>query len=460
MLLFSTSIHSQNWSETAKEKHTSEEKFRVFIEKGVAFYKAGKADSMLVYKNNLVSAMDSQKNDSLKTFAYRIIGNYYYLTNDYVSAITNYNKAVEIAKDRWALKNMLPKLYNNIGFNYYKLKFADISLAKLREAEEASKESDNSSYVYIYENVAETYLSKGDTKNALIYIKKSEALNPIKNGVYADDYIQASVFLDYAMLYDLLHKKYQTPKFKYIAASYYKKAIFFSDNVKPKDFKHLSSAKKEYADFLFRNGNFESAKIYAKESLAIAEQNSYKDVVITTAGLLQQIFESQDSIKIAYDYSKKRLATIDKLAEKNDYNQLMSVTVNSEIERKEAANNREHNLTYLAWAIGIITALVIFFLLSHTIVVDARFITFVGNIGLLIVFEFINMIIHPFVDRFTHSTAIILTFLVLIAIILVRIHRWLENYIRFKLVEKNREIRIRKAELILKKEAQAIADQF
>ena len=73
-------------------------------------------------------------------------------------------------------------------------------------------------------------------------------------------------------------------------------------------------------------------------------------------------------------------------------------------------------------------------------------IEFFGVIALLIVFEFLNLLLHPFLESITHhSPVLMLLALVCIAAVLVPFHHRAEKWSTNKLVEKNKAIRLAEA---------------
>ena len=63
-----------------------------------------------------------------------------------------------------------------------------------------------------------------------------------------------------------------------------------------------------------------------------------------------------------------------------------------------------------------------------------------------LVFEFLNLLLHPFLERITHhSPVLMLLSLVCIAALLVPLHHKLEHLAVHKLVEKNKQIRLAEA---------------
>ncbi len=86
-------------------------------------------------------------------------------------------------------------------------------------------------------------------------------------------------------------------------------------------------------------------------------------------------------------------------------------------------------------------------------------IEYFGVIALLIVFEFLNLLLHPFLERVTHhSPVLMLLALVCIAALLVPLHHRVEKWAISRLVEKNKQIRLAAAKKTieqLEKETQA-----
>lgn len=70
-------------------------------------------------------------------------------------------------------------------------------------------------------------------------------------------------------------------------------------------------------------------------------------------------------------------------------------------------------------------------------------IRFLGILSLLIVFEFVNLFIHPHLDKWTnHSIPMTLGIMVFVAALLIPLHHNLDHWVTHQLVEKNRRIRL------------------
>jgi NADH:ubiquinone oxidoreductase subunit 3 (subunit A) len=119
--------------------------------------------------------------------------------------------------------------------------------------------------------------------------------------------------------------------------------------------------------------------------------------------------------------------------------------------KAEEALHRKQNIQYALITLGIIIFVTIFLLLSRTIVVNERLISFFAILGLLVVFEFTNLLIHPWLASFTHeSPALMLLALVIIASLLIPLHHRLQHWIKEKMIEKNKAIRLAVAKKTIK----------
>ena len=95
------------------------------------------------------------------------------------------------------------------------------------------------------------------------------------------------------------------------------------------------------------------------------------------------------------------------------------------------------------YTFGIICFIILFLLFSRTVIANEKWISFFGIVALLIVFEFLNLLLHPFLEGITnHSPVLMLLALVCIAALLVPLHHKLEKWAKTKLVEKNKQIRL------------------
>ncbi len=114
-----------------------------------------------------------------------------------------------------------------------------------------------------------------------------------------------------------------------------------------------------------------------------------------------------------------------------------------ELKEQKLEEERHQNLQFALLAIGIISVIILFLVLSRSFITNTRIIKFFSVLVLLIVFEFLNLLLHPFLERITHHSPILMLLcLVCIAALLVPMHHKIEHWASIKLVEKNKKIRL------------------
>ncbi|MES2560401.1 MAG: hypothetical protein V4590_11705 [Bacteroidota bacterium] len=124
----------------------------------------------------------------------------------------------------------------------------------------------------------------------------------------------------------------------------------------------------------------------------------------------------------------------------------------AEFQKQKAEEERQQNIQYVLLGLCIISFCILFLLLSRSIITNVKMIEIFGVMALLIVFEFMNLLLHPFLESITHhSPPLMLLALVAIAALLVPLHHRLEKWATTKLVEKNKAIRLAQAKKTIEK---------
>jgi amino acid transporter len=108
------------------------------------------------------------------------------------------------------------------------------------------------------------------------------------------------------------------------------------------------------------------------------------------------------------------------------------------------------NIQFAIIAVTVVSFLIVFFLLSQSIIVNEKWVRFLGILALLLVFEFINLLIHPWLADITqHSPALMLLGMVAIAALIIPMHHRMEHWVSSKLVSKNKRLRLAAARKIV-----------
>ena len=165
--------------------------------------------------------------------------------------------------------------------------------------------------------------------------------------------------------------------------------------------------------------------------------------------MLSKLYEDED-VRLSLSYLQNANAANDSLLSLQKTGQLQSLFL-EQTEKEQAAAEKKlldfeknnQNIQYALLAIGIIGFIFIFLLLSHRFITNTRVIGLLSGIALLLVFEFLNLLLHSFLDGITnHSPIIMLLALVCIAVLLVPLHHKLDYWAKEKLVAKNKAMRL------------------
>jgi tetratricopeptide (TPR) repeat protein len=258
---------------------------------------------------------------------------------------------------------------------------------------------------------------------------------------------------DLAWAYSGLSKVYNQMNEKDLAMSYLKKGLQFAATVYDSSILKLELYA-TLSDIYLKENNYDSALKYAYLSLNSPPKPQQAPTAFT---LLSQIYEhiNKDS---AINYYKMVNAINDSLFNTKTKTQVASLTQN-EIERqkqiqeeqKKLTSDRKRNIQYTAIAIGVVTLIILFLLYSGSIIGKEKFIKYLGILVLLIVFEFINLFIHPFLAHATdESPLLMLLTMVAIAAVLIPLHHRIEHWVSHQLVERNKRVRLEAAKKIIR----------
>ncbi|MCD6011239.1 MAG: Tetratricopeptide repeat-containing protein [Flavipsychrobacter sp.] len=240
------------------------------------------------------------------------------------------------------------------------------------------------------------------------------------------------------------------------AAEYFHLSFRLSTEVN--DQRRLARAYCEFAEHFFRYKRQDSAIYYATKGWLIDRQHRFLVQELAASTLLTRLYTVENKIDSAFKYQQLMIETRDSLFSREKVNRLQTLEFNEQFRQKElqaarmaAAEERERNIQFALIAIGILTFIILFLLLSRTFITNERWIEFFGVIALLVVFEFLTLLAHPLLGRITHhSPVLMLLTQVIIAGLIVPMHHKLEKWAIAKLVEKNKAVRLARANKAVK----------
>lgn len=367
-----------------------------------------------------------------------------------------------------------------IGISYRAFGNTEKSLDYLLKANELAYESKNEkSIASINQSLGNVYKDLADYPKAISYFKITEQIGEKLKyekaqawafGNLADVYLAMNK-LDTALMYsqreyeiclrlhyyDFIGYTYYTLGALHgklgntaLATSYYDMAI--KEGIKTNSPKQLNWAYTSKAQYLNEINQKDSSIVYSKKAIAIVRNTPFTNYSIKPAKLLLELYINNNSDS-ALKYSEVYRIANDSLFSAKIIQQTQMMTFENELrqqkiaqEKMKADDQRIQNMQYALIALGIIAFIILFFLLSHSIIVTEKWISFFGVLGLLVVFEFVNLLIHPSLASVTHeSPVLMLLALVAIASLLIPLHHRLEKWIKEKMTMKNKKIRLENA---------------
>ena len=329
-----------------------------------------------------------------------------------------------------------------------------------------------------FNNIGGIYTEQGDYQKSLEYLYKAKYLSEIlntpspiilvnigENYYYLKRYDSAKIFAQLANnmamnidLYRVVGNSYKImgdisfeTNQNNLALEYYRLAIPYL--FKSTNFIVLSSCYNGMAKAFENSENIDSALYYGRQAYAIAKNKGFAKQLLDASSFFSSFYRrhrNSDSLIFYMDVAK---VVTDSLFSKQKLNELHSLAFDEKIRQQELQiedeklkEDRRYNLQLAAILIVLITFIILFFILSRTIIVKTKFIEFFGVLGLLAVFEFINLFIHPYLVGITNDSPILmLGILIVIGGILVPFHHKLEKWITQVIVEKNKRIRLNAA---------------
>jgi tetratricopeptide (TPR) repeat protein len=389
----------------------------------------GNADAILVYgqrhKDNVCQVMGL----ACLGYDYRAFGN--------TAKSLEYSlKSMEVAEASKDNRLIAPSLWL-LAADYADL--GDYAKAKsygLQSLERGTRTEQNLFTIISLATMSEIYLATGSVDSALICAQRAYEIS-MSTGI--KDYIGG--------IYEQLGTIQSRLNNPTLALSYLNLALAAGTGSNSPKFMCLANS--AIANFYLNNNQKDSAVFYAKQAIGAVRQTPFSTMSLKPAKMLLDLYKNTN-VDSAFKYSELYRISNDSLYNFKTIQQTQIMTFEEDARQKERAveqareeEERYQNIQYALIAIGIIVFIIFFLLFSHSVVANEKFISFFATLGLLVVFEFINLLIHPWLARITNdSPVLMLLALVAIAALLIPLHHRLEHWIKGKMVEKNKAIRL------------------
>jgi hypothetical protein len=431
-------------------------------------------DSLLHVINN--TKEDSTKIDAINAFSFGYYSpdtSFYYareivaagnaMHNTLVTAMGMAKMAtsyMRVQNDTRLLETALTALkmaepYNNpvVMATIYDIMSAGYRLNPQKEIEYELKAIDiiehnapNRFYVIILNNYAEVMLLHGQLQQALRYSQRAYEMSLLYGKFEGATFINRNLANIYLALGNReLAKTYCNLNLAEARQNHYSKLYYFAYN--------------GLGNYFEQTNQKDSAACYYSLSLQYAKNSTGIGQYIEPSRWLYNYYKTKRENDSAIKYMDMYLLATDSIANLKKSIQVQNIAFEEDLrqqsikQEKDAATlSRRHTLQLIMLAIGILFAVFLFLLLSRSIIVSHKLVAFLSILLLLALFEFINLLVHPFLESVTHdSPVLMLLALVVVAALLVPLHHRLEKWATHKLVEKNKQVRLRAAKRTIKK---------
>ncbi|MBK8089023.1 MAG: tetratricopeptide repeat protein [Chitinophagaceae bacterium] len=371
-----------------------------------------------------------------KTVAYSFLGQGYRLLGNSIKALDYHHKAIVTAEKTNNLsllafaENQTAHIYRDRE-EYDKAK--SIYLSSVAHADKGHNETIKA---WAPSNLGAVYLATNSLDSSLMYSQRAYEI-----------FVRLKIISNNGFVFSNLGGVHSKLGNAQLAVSYFNMAI--NQNKGSSNIRYLNLLYNGLAEHYQRFNQTDSCAFYAKKAIAAVNNTSFFYLSSKPAKLLTDIYE-KTNCDSTLKYAKVLKTANDSLTTSKTNQQILLMTFEEDLRQQEAAaeqikaeDERKQNIQYALLAIGIIVLLTLYLLLSRSFITNTKLIEFFGVIALLIVFEFLNLLLHPFLERITHhSPVLMLLALVCIAALLVPLHHKVEKWATSKLVEKNKQIRL------------------
>lgn len=328
---------------------------------------------------------------------------------------------------------------------------------------------DNIAYVDL--NIALLYTNAKDYDNALLYARKSDSITrqykieELVPYVYLNigDIFEKKNMLDSALAYS--YKCLEKSKaigndlligtaLNNLGNAYSKMGMLtpahdnylegLSHLEKSNDFSINTESMLGLAKIYEQQGQMDSALYYGRQSYNIARHNSFMVNAFEASVLISRIFKKQSQIDSSFAYQESMIGLKDSIYSREKVKDVSYMTTAEQLRQKEIQQQKElekQELRQKLQLLGVGILIPMFFLLSVVVSrrkVNKRLVEFLGIVSILMFFEYLTLLIHPFVAEMTHHNAFYeIVIFVAIAAVITPLHHRFQHWVINKLKDWN-----------------------
>jgi tetratricopeptide (TPR) repeat protein len=177
---------------------------------------------------------------------------------------------------------------------------------------------------------------------------------------------------------------------------------------------------------------------YARASYRLSSKYTDNKNIIESAYFLSELFKQNKILDSAYHYQSVYMHLKDSIYNNEQVNKVAIISIDEDIKQEKIKqqiekekHDREQNLILAGIGFFIPVFISLVFVVSKWSKKKSKLFTSLGIASLLMLFEFISLLIHPYVEKYTnHNVALMYIILLIIASALVPLHHKMENYFK------------------------------
>ena len=397
-------------------------------------YNSYKPDTALVIAEEALFLAQKLKYTEGESRSLGILANSFLSIGNYPKALEFYIKKLKIEEKRNNPHN-LASVTMNIGIVYVYQEEYQKALPYYYEADSIIDTYNVTDFKYnIAVNIGDLYFRMKKLDSAFNYFKKSLAIAlQQQNGSYTGT---SMVGLAHIYLKQLNYPA---------ATDYYKNALSYLEANNNDDL--VCEAYLGLANLYDQVSNNDSAGYYARKAFSLAKKDGFLTWQLRSVVFLDSYYTKVKKVDSAYSYLRLSQLLRDSISSNDKVRESQVISSDEQLrqavlieQRIKARKERVQQLQLLFIGIFIPTLFLFTLLLSRRRI-HVRFIKFLGVISLLILFEYLTLLLHPYVLEVTNHTPIYeMLIFVSIAAILIPGHHRIEHWLIEKLTRRNRRL--------------------
>ena len=449
--LATLAVKSQPIPDSIQRKYNAAKSFhdKGQIITNYVFQLKGSSPEQLKILSPQLSYFINEKDDAGIGYTRLYIGILFVRMGDYSESLKYGIDALKIfekVQDSFALL----KTYTAIGNSYLHSQNIDESLREWKKALPIARIYDTHYYSMYLSNIADCFNSMEQPDSAMPYAQEA-----LKIAYQRKDSVDISDHL--AEMGDTYLKMKQNE----IARVFYRQSMSFTKETNSflRNYKAmLANNLNNISRTFFNESQYDSALVYARQALAY----DYADFLIVAEdsySLIYKTFDKKNKTDSANKYFRLAAEIKDSLFSDEKSRNIQSQKFKEQLRQQEIEAQKEalalqhhENIENALIALGIILFTMLFLLLSRSFITNVRLIKFLGILALLLVFEFINMLAHSYLEQLANNSRVLtLLLMVGIAALLIPLHHRIEKWTITKVVEKNKAVRLANAKRTIEK---------